>query len=200
MASPIMDNFAIEPVDDEHLVPVWEGPIPLRRSVAPPMVWLLGAHGGAGVSTLAHQLSVAGDARRRWPSGRFPDQESPLVLVVASEHASGLDAASDVLRQHLSGQGSNAHLVGLVTVAQTKGKLPTSLDYRLRTLSDIAPRTWRIPYVEGYHTHTPAELPSWAPGQEIVRPRRWDPTKVVLPEIETLGRDLVDAVNDFLQH
>lgn len=200
MASPIMDNFAIEPVDDDHLVPVWEGPIPLQRSVAPPMVWLLGAHGGAGVSTLAHQLGVAGDARRRWPSGRFTEQESPLVLIVAAEHATGLDAASEVLRQHLSGQGSAAHLVGLVTVSQVKGKLPTSLDYRLRTLGDIAPRMWRIPFVEGYHARTPAELPSWTPGLEIIRGRRSDPTKTLLPEIEHLGVDLIAHVNAYMQH
>lgn len=199
MAAPMSDEFEIEPVDEEQLTPMWEGPVPLHRHQSPPMVWLVGAHGGAGVSTLCHQLGVAGDAHRRWPSGRYPDQESPLVLVVAAEHASGLDAASHLLRQHLSGQGSHAQLVGLVTVGAARGKLPSSLDYRLRTLSDIAPQTWRIPYVEKYHALIPEELPTWTPGHEIVRPRRWDPTKVLLPEIENLGHDLTATVNAYMQ-
>lgn len=198
MAAPMTDQIDIEPVDQDQLIPVWEGPVPLRRHQSPPMVWLVGAHGGAGVSTLAHQLGMAGDAYRRWPSGRFTDQESPLVLVVAAEHASGLDAASRLLRQHLSGQGSAAQLLGLVTVGASRGKLPQSLNYRLRTVCDIAPHTWRIPFIEGYHAHTPDELPVWSPDEQIVRPRRSDPTKILIPEVEQLGGDLIATVNAFI--
>ncbi len=47
-----------------------------------PAVWLVGAHGGAGVSTLAHYWDFAGDARQQWPCGTDRERESPYVVVV----------------------------------------------------------------------------------------------------------------------
>ncbi|WP_245661521.1 hypothetical protein [Nocardia salmonicida] len=53
---------------------IWERPVPgVGRA---PLVWMLGVHGGAGATTLAHVLAPAADARGRWP-GVF-DRESPM--------------------------------------------------------------------------------------------------------------------------
>ncbi len=50
-----------------------------------PAVWLLGAHGGSGVSTLAQYWDFADDAQRQWPCGNAREIESPYAVVVCRE-------------------------------------------------------------------------------------------------------------------
>ena len=59
----------------------------------------MGAHGGAGVSTLAHYLSFTGDSDEQWPCGTDVENESPYVVMVARETDYGLKKAPGNVRE-----------------------------------------------------------------------------------------------------
>lgn len=196
MVAQPMENNAFVPITDTDRLGVWEEPIPVEPGAGAPMVWLLGPHGGAGVTCLAHQLGIAGDARGRWPSGRWPNHESPLVLLVAAETRMGLDAMGRALRQHMAGQGSSAELVGLVTIRQSR-KRPKELEHEVRRLETAPVPVWHVPFIESYRLHFPHELPVWdrhGPVQEKGR-RKPDPMEHVPDEIATVGAAVVAHVN-----
>ena len=105
---------------------------------------LLGAHGGAGVTSLlrAGLDELAVDANRCWP------QAGP-VLLVARTSTSGLEWARDLARQHASGRaGADVELLGLVLVPDAPGRLPA----RTAALRDLVRgafgRTWQLPWLE----------------------------------------------------
>ena len=190
------DVNAFVPIGDADRLEVWSRPVPLRPGDADPVVWLLGVHGGAGVSTLCHQLGIAGDARGAWPAGSFLEHESPLVLLVAAETRTGLDAMSRALRQHMAGQGSRAELLGLVTVGQER-KRPKPIEHDIKTLATAGVPMWHVPFVHEYRLHFPNELPVWdpdGPAPEKGR-RKPGPMEVVPSAIAEVGA-AVDAYLD----
>ena len=149
MAPPrAADGFAVNP--PTYRLPVWERPVPHAESDAPaPAVWLLGAHGGAGVSTLARVLAPAADCRRRWP-GRFAG-ESPFVIVVARETVPGLCRALELLRQHAAGLAGPCTLLGLLTVADRPAhRMPAPVRQTRRLAEALVTHEWRMGWIEQY--------------------------------------------------
>ncbi len=106
-------------------------------------VALLGAHGGAGVTSLlrAGLDRVAVDADRRWPPA------SP-VLLVARTSTSGLEWARDLARQHASGLAGDVELLGLVLVPDAPGRLPARTTGLRDLVSGAFVRTWHLPWLE----------------------------------------------------
>ncbi len=106
-------------------------------------VALLGAHGGAGVTSLLRSGldQVAVDADRCWP-------EAGLVLMVARTSISGLEWARDLARQHASGHAGGVELLGLVLVADAPGRLPARSAVLRDLVSGAFPRVWRLPWLE----------------------------------------------------
>ncbi len=106
-------------------------------------VALLGAHGGAGVTSLlrAGLDQVAVDADRCWP-------QAGLVLLVARTSTSGLEWARDLARQHASSLAGDVELLGLVLIADAPGRSPA----RTAGLRDLVcgafARAWHLPWVE----------------------------------------------------
>ena len=104
----------------------------------------MGAHGGAGVSSLLRAgLAAAGgvDGQRRWPT-------AGQVLLVARTCTAGLERARDLAREHASGlAGPHTELIGLVLVADAPGRLPT----RIGALADLTSggfaRCWQVPWL-----------------------------------------------------
>jgi hypothetical protein len=131
----------------------------------------VGAHGGAGTTTLAAAAGVGTDAGRAWPPAPTTtptlDHEAG-VLLVARTHARGLKAAREALRAHtgraISGAngGGGAPLRGLVLVADAPGRLPRELRQQVRVLSGAVPRLWEVPWVEAWRTD-----PAASPGRQI---------------------------------
>jgi hypothetical protein len=105
-------------------------------------VALLGAHGGAGVTSLlrAGLERVAVDADRSWPA-------AGLVLLVARTSTRGLECARDLARQHGSGLADDVELLGLVLVADAPGRLPTRLRGLQELVSGAFPRIWSVPWL-----------------------------------------------------
>ena len=106
-------------------------------------VALLGAHGGAGVSSLlrAGLDQVAVDADRRWP-------QTGLVLLVARTSVNGLEWARDLARQHASGHAGDVELLGLVLVADAPGRLPARTAGLRDLIGGAFARTWHLPWLE----------------------------------------------------
>ncbi|WP_092808840.1 hypothetical protein [Rhodococcus globerulus] len=136
-------------------------PIPVQRPG--PAVWLYGAHGGAGVSTLTHYLSFAGDCERGWPCGNDVENESPYVVIVARETSDGLKAAHELIVDHHE-NGLASDLLGLITVASS----PT-LDKSVRQYRDVvtSPGSVSAHWSIGWHKFLAAAsrpaLPQWHP-------------------------------------
>ncbi|MFE2331460.1 DUF6668 family protein [Streptomyces coelicoflavus] len=105
----------------------------------------VGAHGGAGVSTLA---AVYGgqDCGRAWPGPADPAS----VLLVARTHAAGLAAAARTVEDFRRGRtpaGLGLHAV--VLVADAPGRLPRPLA-RSVGLLESAVEVHRVPWVTGW--------------------------------------------------
>ena len=164
-----------------------------------PAVWLLGAHGGAGVSTLSHYLSFAGDSERQWPCGSDIENESPYVVIVARETSDGLAAAHQLIVDHRE-NGLASELLGIITVASS----PT-LDKAIRQYRDIVtapssvPAHWRI----GWHRFLAAAarpaLPQWHPLSGV--PEQTKGTGAAVPEdVINAGIGMVTAIQSSLPH
>lgn len=104
---------------------------------------LLGAHGGAGVTSLlrAGLNQVAVNADRCWP-------KAGLVLLVARTSTSGLEWARDLARQHASGLAGDVTLLGLVLVADAPGRLPARIAGLRDLVAGAFARTWHLPWLE----------------------------------------------------
>ncbi|MGX1779249.1 hypothetical protein ACWIGW_44580 [Nocardia brasiliensis] len=154
-------HFAAVAPDPTRRAPLWHVPVP-HESTPPPLVWLLGAHGGAGVSTLERLLAPAADCHRQWPA--VLGGESPYVLVVARETLDGLGRAHDLLRQwHCGGAGNRAHLLGLVTCAHQPGHMPTQIKRYLQVVEMLAPHRWRLDWHPDWPVTQLEDLPVWRP-------------------------------------
>ena len=179
-----------------HVAEIWDRPVPRGHSGAAPLVWLLGAHGGAGISTLGHVLDFAGECGQKWP-GPF-DGESPFVAIVARERVGSLDQAGDLLRQHIAGTAGSSTVIGLITIADRPGtKIPKEIDHTRQIVSGLAPATWRIGWIEHFtRVRNPRELPVWSHGDPPPENRKRaaeDPT-VVPSEIAEIAGALRESI------
>ncbi|MBF6169593.1 hypothetical protein IU486_33465 [Streptomyces gardneri] len=175
---------------------VWDRPVPgVGRA---PLVWLLGVHGGAGASTLAHVLAPAADSGRRWP-GVF-DRESPFVVLVARETIAGLSRAHDLLRQHLSGFAGPCDVLGLITVAARPGRMAPEIRRYRDVVGSLAGQVWQVPWYEEWTLVEPEQLPVWSPGDPLPpKKRKLDLLEEVPLDVRELGADIVAAARTALE-
>jgi hypothetical protein len=116
-------------------------------------VWWLGAHGGAGESTLEELFSGSRAADHSWPLTAANVAPARVVLV-ARTHAHGLRAAQSAIREWAAGD-AHVLLLGLVLIADAPGRLP----HGLRQLADLiaggVPAVWSIPWIEAWRVGEP---------------------------------------------
>ncbi|TDT37393.1 hypothetical protein EV562_106169 [Streptomyces sp. BK208] len=123
-------------------------PHPRVTAPARQLAWV-GAHGGAGTSTLATVLGGV-DGGRTWPR---PDQGEPDgVLLVGRTHAAGLQAVSRALDVFRRGeQPPGLELVAVVLVADAPGRLPRALQQRIKVIGSAAD-VHRVPWTPAWRT------------------------------------------------
>lgn len=144
--------------------------LPVRaRAVALPLGrrwWLVGCHGGAGVTTLVRVLGDGVDSARGWPSPG-PGVRAPAVLV-ARTHASGLLRAQSAARQWASGAlPAGTDLLGLILVPDAPGALPRPLEHLLLVVCGGVPRCWRLPWDEQLRLGDLKSLPRSGPLRQL---------------------------------
>jgi len=126
--------------------------LPVRVVRPTATLWLVGAHGGAGESSLAGMVDGWEATEHAWPAPAEVDQVCPCVLV-ARTHAYGLRSAQAALRQWASGAlDDHTRLLGLVLVPDAPGRLPRPLRDLAAHVAGGAPRTWQFSWLEPWRT------------------------------------------------
>lgn len=143
--------------DVTRFLPVADEPLAGDANYAP-AVWLVGAHGGAGTSTIAAMLEPFGDAGQRWPS----QDEFPYCVIVCRSTRMGLDAAQSAVLQAQAGAAGPCEVLGILVIADTPGKAPKSLTQRMQIISDLT-HVWQLPYETGLREARIEELATWSP-------------------------------------
>lgn len=143
------------PVAPQHGIaaPATDDRLPMLRFSGPAPLWVVGAHGGAGESSLAALVPGWRATGHAWPV--VAEQPSPPVVVVARTHARGLEAARAAAVHWASGGVDDVQLVGLVLVADVPGKLPKPLKDLAAHVSGGFPRVWSVPWVEAWRLGEP---------------------------------------------
>lgn len=125
-------------------------------------LYFVGAHGGAGVSTLAELIEGTATLGARWPLP--PNGLVPAILVARTSHAA-LEAMRYAVLDYAASGMAAVDLVGLVFVRDAPGKLPERLRDRLHRITGAAPRdqrgrplVWDLPWVEGWRCGDPVTL------------------------------------------
>ena len=179
---------------ENRRAPIWDRPVPGAGRA--PLVWLLGVHGGAGASTLAHVLAPAADSHRRWP-GVF-DRESPFVVLVARETISGLARAHDLLRQHHAGLAGSCQVLGLITVAARLGRIPPEIRRYRDVVGALAGPVWQVPWYEEWTLVEPEQLPVWSPSDPPPQQskRKLDPLHEVPHDVDQIGAGIVALIRE----
>lgn len=180
---------------EANSAPVWSRPV-AEPSGRPPAVWLLGAHGGAGVSTLEKMWAPAGDSRRGWPAA----DATPFVVIVSRMQVSGLDAAHQLALQHRAQKVGACGLLGLVTVAAAPGKPAVSVVRRREIVAAAAGASWHVDWTPELLSTPLADLATWQPGytapvtKRLARPL--SPTDAVPASAVTVIEDLFAAARE----
>jgi hypothetical protein len=101
--------------------------------------YIVGAHGGAGVSTVA-ALTGGYDVGPAWPHTGGP------VLLCARTSYVALQAARFALRDVAAGGVPHVQLLGLVLIADAPGRLPRELRGAVKKLQGATPHLWAVPW------------------------------------------------------
>lgn len=128
-------------------------PVPIATHRAPspaPFVWV-GAHGGAGVSSLAEVSGLGLELSKTWPAPHLGWPSA--VALVCRTSAAGLDAGTSFLHAWASHSVPGVTVVALVAVADSPGRLPKGLRTRLHELSGAVPSTFSVPWVPAWREH-----------------------------------------------
>ncbi|MGC5031233.1 DUF6668 family protein [Micromonospora sp. DT229] len=121
-----------------------DGPAWPRDGLSEKGIGWIGAHGGAGTTTLAGLLGGT-DIGCRWPDPALA--EPARVMVVGRTDLAGLRAVSRALHALREGRHpAGMRLVGVVLIADAPGRLPAPLLGRIRLLRSIAP-VHRVPWI-----------------------------------------------------
>ncbi len=129
-------------------------PLPVREVTGAELsvrCWFLGAHGGAGESTLTLLFAGFGSADHAWPVGP-PGCARTRVVLCARTSFWGMAAAMRVAGQW-EAERLRARVempLGLVLVADRPGRLPKQLEAFAHHLGSAAANTWRLPWVDAW--------------------------------------------------
>lgn len=143
--------------------------LPSRNNEQTARLWWVGAHGGAGETTLSRLLPGSAAAEHVWPHPATADLAPAYCILVARTNVAGLYAAQEALQQWASGELQGIELLGLVLNTDAPGKEPKALRELEKLVSGGAPRTWHLPWVEEWRTDPPSPDFSAHPVNRSVR-------------------------------
>ncbi|WP_371031301.1 DUF6668 family protein [Pseudoclavibacter sp. JSM 162008] len=138
-------------------------------------LFVVGAHGGAGESSLAALSSSWVASDHAWPHVTTSSNRA-RVVIVARSNMQGLLAAQRAATQWGSGLVPFVDVLGLVVVADAPGKLPRSLRDFAAIVGGGVPRVWNVPWSEALRL---GELPDPATAHKDVRALVTDLTAIL---------------------
>ncbi|MBY8858601.1 hypothetical protein K7711_19135 [Nocardia sp. CA2R105] len=184
------DANTIEVPSTERLALVRELPLPITGP-HPPLFAVMGAHGGAGASTLARWWVHAADTGMAWPGSTHTTQR---VVLVARDCIPGLTAAADRLREwHAGLTPDGVAIVALVLIAARPGRTPAPVRRFRRTVSELAETVWSIGWHEDLLVHELGELARYTPS-DPPPPRRAHLTHAVPVDVHRAGAAITDRI------
>lgn len=138
---------ATGPTSPQPGVPVTAGGLPVVERQGSARLWLVGAHGGAGETTVAGLDPHWRAAEHSWPA--LPAGAPAVCAVVARTNVSGLLAAQRALTQWAgAAAGPSAQCAALVLVDDAPGKTPAPIHDLIKHVGGGAPRVLRVGWVE----------------------------------------------------
>lgn len=163
-----LDPITVTGPEPEHRAPVRNSPLPVTGAY-PPLFAVLGAHGGAGTSTLARWWAHAADTGLAWPASTVTTQR---VVVAARDCLPGLTAAADRLREwHAGLTPPGVTVVGLVLVPPRPGRVPLAVRrYRSTVAALVEGAVWSVRWHDELLTHELDDLAAYTPSD--LPPRR----------------------------
>lgn len=161
VASPTLGQLGepSRPVAPQSSIPAPAAQLPYVYPLVWAPLWVVGAHGGAGETSLASLLPGAIPTHHGWP--QVNGQVLPVV-VVARSNAAGLNAAQRAAQQWAAGLVPGVDLLGLVVMQDAPGRLPKALRDRQQVIAGGFPRSWSVPWIESWRLSdlvTPAAVP-----------------------------------------
>ncbi|BCB75004.1 hypothetical protein GCM10022251_75690 [Phytohabitans flavus] len=138
-----------------------DGPARQQDTLSEDGLGWIGAHGGAGATTLTRLLGGI-DIGCRWPDAMLA--EPARVMMVGRTNMEGLRAVSRALLALREGRHpAGMRLMGVVLMADAPGWLPVQLTSRIRLLRSIAP-VYRVPWIPSFRL---GEMPKRLPKQLV---------------------------------
>lgn len=153
--APVVESDElVVPAAPQVWAPVPDG-APTPRVALPPggrhiFAWV-GAHGGAGTTSLARGSGTGADLTRSWPAPALGWPRA-AALVCRSNNA-GLDAAARLIQEVVSGVVDDVDLAALVVVADAPGKPPKPIRTRIHELAGTVPQLLQVPWIESWREY-----------------------------------------------
>ncbi|WP_084501249.1 hypothetical protein [Nocardia xishanensis] len=173
----------------ERRAPVREQPLSTTGAY-PPLFAVLGAHGGAGASTLARWWAPAADTGLAWPASPATTQR---VLVAARLCMPGLTAAAERLREWHAGLAPDGvTIIGLALSAARPGKVPTAVRRYRGVVAELVGTVYEIGWHDELVVREIAELAQYTPFDPAPRRRRRPRlTEAVPADVHTAGTQII---------
>lgn len=171
----------------EQLASVRDTPLS-TTGAHPPLFAVLGAHGGAGASTLARWWAPAADTGRAWPGSPRTTQQ---VVIAARLCMPGLTAAAERLREWHAGLAPDGvEVIGVILTAARPGKPPATVRRYRAVVADLADHVYDIGWHDELVTRELIELAEYTPF-DPAPPRRAPLTHCVPRDIHHAGTDII---------
>ncbi len=175
------------------MAPIRETPLP-TTGAHPPLWAVLGAHGGAGASTLARWWAPAADTGLAWPGSPRTTQR---VLIAARLCIPGLTAAAERLREWHSGCAPDGvSVIGLALTAARPGAVPAPVRRYRSIIAELVDQIYDISWHDELIVCELSELAQYSP--LIPAPparRRRRLTKSVPHDVYRAGADIVGRIS-----
>ncbi|MFD3595176.1 hypothetical protein ACFWU5_20835 [Nocardia sp. NPDC058640] len=178
-----------------HRAEVRADPLP-TIGAHPPLVAIVGAHGGAATSTLARWWAPAVDCSQCWPGSPETTQR---VVVSARLCLPGLIACAERLREWHAGLAPDGvEVVGVVLSAARPGRVPGSVRRYRAVIEDLTEVVWEIGWHDELVERELTELAEFFPFDPAPSRRR-HVTEAVPADVHSAGSELVDVLTHLMK-
>ncbi|WP_433709712.1 DUF6668 family protein [Nocardia sp. CA-084685] len=171
----------------QRLAPIRETPLPTTAAY-PPLFAVLGAHGGAGTSTLARWWAPAADTGVAWPASPRTTQH---VVIAARLCMPGLTAAAERLREWHAGLAPDGvRVIGLVLTAMRPGRVPAIVRRYRTVVAGLVEHVYEIGWHDELVTCELTDLAQYLP-YDPAPPRRTSLRDAVPTDVHRAGTHII---------